>query len=125
VWYNFASLLAFSVFVTSAIVLRRRPEVHRRLVLLASISIIGPALGRIWRWPIFQGVAELTFANAALGLFLGALVFYDWYFTKRIHPATLIGVSFRLLTVIGATLIGTSEYGQSIVTVITRAIVDA
>ena len=123
VWYNFASLLAFSVFVTSAIVLRRRPEVHKRLMLLASISIIGPALGRIWRWPIFAGVAEITFVNAALALCLGALVFHDWYFTKRVHPATLIGGGFRILTVIGATLIGTSEFGRTIVTTITRTIV--
>jgi hypothetical protein len=123
VWYNFASLLAFSVFVSAAVLLRRRPEVHKRLMLLASASIIGPALGRIWRWPIFQGVAELTFANVALALFLGTLVLYDWYSTKRIHPATLIGGGFRILTVVGAAVIGTSEYGRAILTVITRAIV--
>ena len=55
VWMNIGSAVAFAVLVVSAVALRRRPEAHKRLMLLASVAIIGPALARLARWPIFGG----------------------------------------------------------------------
>ena len=43
VWSNTASIVAFAILLAAAIVLRRRPDTHKRLMLLASISIIQPA----------------------------------------------------------------------------------
>ena len=44
------ALLAFATFVTAAIVLRHRREFHKRFMLLASISIVQPALERFAVW---------------------------------------------------------------------------
>jgi uncharacterized membrane protein YozB (DUF420 family) len=55
VWGNFFTLVMFAAFVSLAVVFRNRPEAHKRLMLLASMSIVGPALGRLPRWPIFAG----------------------------------------------------------------------
>ena len=41
------SILVFGVFVLIGVVNRRRPEVHRPMMLMASVSVIGAALGRI------------------------------------------------------------------------------
>jgi hypothetical protein len=40
-------LLAFAGLVAVALWLRRRPEWHKRLMLLATLSLLGPAFGRI------------------------------------------------------------------------------
>jgi hypothetical protein len=55
VWSNLFSLVLFTTFVSLGVVLRKRPDAHRRLILLASISIVGPALARFSEWPIFPG----------------------------------------------------------------------
>jgi uncharacterized membrane protein YhaH (DUF805 family) len=55
VWGNFFTLVMFAAFVSLAVVFRKRPEAHKRLILLASMSIVGPALARLPRWPIFAG----------------------------------------------------------------------
>jgi hypothetical protein len=80
---NIASLLNFSVLAASGIYLRRRPETHKRLMLLASISIIGPALSRI------PGVHEfpVLYLVGMLSLFI-ALPLYDIVRNRRVHPAT-------------------------------------
>lgn len=44
VWGNYVSLLLFALFVGFGVLLLRRPEAHKRLMLLASVAIIGPAL---------------------------------------------------------------------------------
>src|ERR1700730_9606988 len=52
---NIGNLLSFATLLLAAVVLRGRPRAHKRLMLLASISIIGPALARIARWPVLGG----------------------------------------------------------------------
>ncbi len=41
------SILVFGLFVAIGVVNRRRPDVHRPMMLMASVSVIGAALGRI------------------------------------------------------------------------------
>ena len=43
----------YATFVSLAVVFRKKPDAHRRLTLLASISIVGPALARFPMWPMF------------------------------------------------------------------------
>jgi len=92
-WSNTTSIVAFAILLAAAIVLRRRPGTHKRLMLLASISIIQPAFGRIFRWPVFEapgleGVMLSVFAPFAL---VGALIVYDLLSRKSLHPATVTG----------------------------------
>ena len=90
---NIASMCAFAILITSAVLLRGRPEAHKRLMLIASITIIGPALARISRWLPFDG----PFVLAVMVLLLAALVVHDLRTTKRVHPATLIGGALSVL----------------------------
>lgn len=51
----------------TGLLLRRRPAAHKRLMLLATIAILGPALARLARLPYFGGeggpfVLIVTFA---------------------------------------------------------------
>ena len=116
VWQNLAALLSFSIFLPAAIVLRRRPETHKRLMLLASISIVQPAMARISRWSVFDGLDPVLFSLGGLLLLLLALALYDLISTKRLHPVTLLGGSFffgsRLFALF---VISTSEFGRAFV----------
>jgi hypothetical protein len=109
-----ASIFTFLVLMVSAILLRRRPDAHKRLMLLASITIIGPALARISRWPVLGG-EQGPFVLIVLLLLLSALLVYDFSATKRVHPATLVGGGFAILISIAGNMIGASEFGQTIV----------
>jgi len=91
---DFGLLTLFAGLVTAAILYRRRPDVHKRLMTLASIGILAPALAR---WP---GAAAYMPLSAALPQFAlcGALIVYDTVTRRRIHPATAwVIVSFILV----------------------------
>ena len=113
----FAAIPAsMSVFLAAAIVFRRRPAVHKRLMLLASISILSPALVRIWTIAGIRGPERDVLSLGALVLLLLTLVAYDWISTKRIHLVTLVGATFFVgLRILGGFVIAASEFGRSFV----------
>ena len=89
------TLICFATFVATAISLRRRSEAHKRLMLLASIVIVGPALSRGKFFPIYFGEPQAGdgyVALAQLGLLL-ALPAYDLVSRRRVHPASAWGVA--------------------------------
>ncbi|MGD9981286.1 MAG: hypothetical protein AB7H66_06975 [Hyphomonadaceae bacterium] len=98
----------FAVVVGFAIANVKRPETHMRLMLLATISILQAAAGRITR-AIFapdspapgQGPPPplaVTYPAAILvDLLLLAAIIYDWRTRGRPHPVYLIGGAVLLL----------------------------
>jgi hypothetical protein len=117
VWTNFAALLAFTLFLSTAIALRRHPEGHKRLMLLASISLVQPALARIFlRWPGFVGLENIMWSLVSQLLLVLALGLYDLVSRKRVHPVTLLGGSFFMgAMLVSLFLIATSEAGRAFV----------
>ena len=87
------ALAMFAGFFGAAIMLRRRPAVHKRLMLLATISIITPAIARLWfvhqRPPIALGLTNL-FVLVAIG--------HDWWRDRRVHPIYIWGGLVILLS---------------------------
>jgi hypothetical protein len=91
-----AALLVFAVLVGAALVLRRRRDYHKRLMLLSCLSMIGPGLTRI---PLERFPAALAFLKSGgwAGLFsLDAMVLYaciawDTARHRRLHPAFVGG----------------------------------
>jgi hypothetical protein len=86
------ALAMFAGFFGAAIALRRRPAAHKRLMLLATISIITPAIARLWFVqgpPIALGLTNL-FVLVAIG--------HDWWRDRRVHPIYLWGGLVILLS---------------------------
>ena len=85
-----ADIVAFGVLVAAAIVLRRHLAAHKRLMLLATISLVTAAVGRT--------AAQLHVAGP-VALFLGTDIFvvmvilYDLFSLGRVHSATLFGAA--------------------------------
>jgi hypothetical protein len=117
VWSNLANATAFAAFVGTAIALRRESATHKRLMLLASIAFVQPALARLFVWSPLAGLAP----NPVVGgqvmslLFLLPLVAHDLATRKRLHPATLVGgASLIALRVIAVFVVAPSNFGQSV-----------
>ena len=81
-------MVVFSVLVGSGFYFRHRPDIHKRLMLLATISILAAAIARLpfellkAGPPAFFGLTDL---------FIVAVVAYDLITRRRIHPATALG----------------------------------
>jgi hypothetical protein len=97
------ALAMFAGFFGAAMALRRTPAAHKRLMLLATISIITPAIARLWfvhqRPPIALGLTNL---------FVLIVVAHDWWRERRVHPVYIWGgllvlVSGPLRIAIGST----------------------
>ena len=80
----------FTIFLTSALVLRKRREWHKRLMFLASLALLLPAAGRLDSLIM----VPLGLPRAVIGFWLTfAFVAWawwnDWHKLRRIHPAYL------------------------------------
>ena len=116
VWGNFFTLLMFAVFVSIAVAFRKKPAAHKRLILLASMSIVGPALARFPRWPIFAGGmdAGINYGIAGLLIMFAFLLAYDVVTLKRPHPASWVGMVLILASLGGAVFLGITGIGYHV-----------
>jgi len=116
VWIDYFTLLSFPTLVAAAVMARRRPAVHRRLILFASILVSAPALGRLALWPVFHaGVAGApVFALTGLVLMVLMVVCYDLMTLRRLHPASMAGLAGVALPWIAGIGIGASGLGFAI-----------
>ncbi len=80
-------LSTFAVLIFLAFRFRTRPAAHKRLILLSTAALMGPALSR---WPYTFLDSNLVFF-LVLDSFSILLALYDLYSRRRIHPATLLG----------------------------------
>lgn len=96
---NGIGILVFGGLVAGGVALRRKAEWHKRLMLCATVSILGPGLGRLLPMGSFGKAAPLVmFGVIALFAFAGPVV--DLIVRKRVHPAYVWGVSAILISMI-------------------------
>ena len=82
------SMAAFAALIGAAIRFRRDPQTHKRLMLLATISILDAAVARL----PFEILRSTTWAFIpATDLFLVAVVLYDFTTRGRVHAAYVWG----------------------------------
>jgi len=98
-------MLVFPILVGAGFYYRRRPDIHKRLMMLATVSILAAAIARL-PFSIMQAGPPAFFGLT--DLFIVACVLYDLITLKRIHRATalaglLIVVSQPLRLVVGGT----------------------
>ncbi len=88
------TVVAFVVLAGAAILYRRRSDIHKRLMLLATLSILTPAIARI-PWDAFRAVGPPLFIGLTDALVI-AFVAYDTIRNRRLHPAFGWGTLFLL-----------------------------
>jgi hypothetical protein len=83
-----AGLVLFSGFAAAGITLRHRPELHKPLMFLALLGMLGPAIGRL-----ATGIgAQLL----VLGIALGWAMTRDYLQSRRV-PVVLLGGGLLLV----------------------------
>jgi hypothetical protein len=108
---SLTSVALFAVFVGAALALRRRPEWHRRFMVLATISTIGPAVGRLGL--MFFGDPHTIRYVVFFALFAACFAF-DWRRYRIVHPAYLIGIALSVISWPGREALAKTEAWQQI-----------
>jgi hypothetical protein len=81
-------MVVFPVLVGTALARRRVPQAHKRLMLIAMISLLSPATGRM-PWP--EALRGTVTDFVVPDLFLLPLVVWDVKTRGRLHPMTIFG----------------------------------
>ena len=91
-----AELGTFSVLAAAAFLTRRTPALHKRLILLATIALMGAAIGRMEFLPFwhFHGIAAIRLVWVYTYIFLLPLGGYDLWSTRKLNRATVWGSLF-------------------------------
>ena len=115
VWANFHMLLGFVGFLATALLLRRRADIHKRLMLLAAMSLMAPPLARISGFFGWVLEAEITFVTVTGLLLPVPVVLHDLVAEKRLHKATLLGGICFVLVVLVPVVVARMEFAQEFV----------
>jgi hypothetical protein len=84
--FPIGAIVMFTAFIGAALLKRRKPETHRALILLGTVSIMTPAIARLpfaGRNPVLALVISLLFVIAAM--------IHDWVTRRRINQLYLWG----------------------------------
>lgn len=104
-------MIVFAVLAGLAIHWRRYPETHSRLLLLASIAVASPALGRLalqtFGTPIPGVLGQIAFALIVVG--------HDVMMSRRVHPASAWGAAAIIATLLFSIAMSNVEAAQSAV----------
>jgi hypothetical protein len=84
-----ADLAMFGLLAGGAMLLRQKPDYHKRWVILGSLGLIGAAIGRI---PEVSGFGLYIFLGS-----IASVAAYDIASRRGVHQATLIGAAVLLL----------------------------
>ena len=109
-------LVLFSIFVITALVQRRDKETHKRLMLLAYISIIAAGVARL---PGMLQYGPLAFFGIGYGVALLGLA-YDQWSRGRIHRVYYWGIPLLILSVPGRLMLSSTPAWRSFAELVTR-----
>lgn len=106
--FPIGAMVMFAGFVGPALWYRRKPEIHRRLLLLGTVSIMTPAIARLpiaGRSPVLALALSLVFVVAGM--------IHDWKTRGRIHPLYIWGALIIFLSGPLRSAIGHTEAWQA------------
>ena len=92
-------MVVFAALVTAAIVMRKKGSWHKRLMLLASLAMLTPAMARLPLEFVRAGGPLAFFALTDLVIL--ACIAYDTAKNRRLHPAFAVGLAFVIVGQIG------------------------
>jgi hypothetical protein len=96
----FFTVIVFPALVGAALFYRRRPEIHKRLMLIATLELVTAGVARI------PGAGSMPLFFVLTDAGLAAILAYDLFTRRRPHPATVWGGLFLIATQIVRTTAG-------------------
>ena len=101
-----ADLVMFGLLAGGAMLLRSKPDFHKRWVILGSLGLLGAAIGRI---PEVSSWGFYIFASL-----IGSVALYDLASRRALHIATMLGAAVLLILNLSQEAIGNSPLWLSI-----------
>jgi hypothetical protein len=99
---EWSNIIEFAALITAALVVRDRPSAHKRLVMLATLSLtpaaFNRAIGKPFLHPLLGGGIWQTYVQifALTDMMVVGIGVYDWFTRRRVHPAWVIGTLWML-----------------------------
>jgi hypothetical protein len=109
-------MILFSIFVSAALAWRRDREAHKRLMLLAYISIIAAAVARL---PGVLPLGPLAFFGLSF-LFVVVAGIYDFFSRGRVHKVYLWGGALFAASVPARLALSGTEAWRALAELLTR-----
>jgi hypothetical protein len=97
-------MIIFSGLFGAALYYRKKSEIHKRLILAASVMLVFPAAARIYGEADIPALLLLWLAPMVAGMIL------DGILHRKVHPAYLIGFAVLLLSVGRAVIMHTEAW---------------
>jgi hypothetical protein len=98
----------FAILVGTGLAMRSRPDIHKRLMLLGTLSLLTPGIGRLPIALIQQGGPPVFFGLALAVVLLCIAI--DSAMNRRLHPAFFWGGALILAMLPLRLLVATSEW---------------
>jgi hypothetical protein len=107
--FPLGDLLMFTLLAIAAIAYRRRPEIHKRLMLFANISLMGAPLAHFIGHARWFAAMPGVIIMIPISMFLIAAVARDYRLTRRVRPLTLgLAIAMFLFGPLRANVFGPS-----------------
>ena len=98
-----SEITGFAIPVFFALRLRRKREVHKRLIMIGTIAMTTAGFGR---WPVGLLLHKPLPAMVAAFSLLGAMMAFDMLSTGRVHPATVRGSAWVMFIEVSGFIVG-------------------
>jgi len=115
---NPLSLITFAALVYAALIMRRRSDWHRRLMLSAVAMISGPGFGRLLPSPLLAPYAWPIINLVGLGFIIAGMA-RDRRHHGAIHPAWWVGLAAGLGWILVGEVVASTQWAQDT----TRAVI--
>jgi hypothetical protein len=97
IYLGFMAVVGFGVLFTLAIRNVRRPEIHKRLILLAMLPLLPPGVHRTYMVPLGLTSFPILPMYLTLDAMAAAIVVHEWRSTTRVSTCTMIGTGWILV----------------------------
>jgi len=106
---DFAELALFVGLTSWGLLVRRHAASHKRLMILGTMAILGPAIAR---WPIPFNPLVIIGTQLALPLLV---VLYDLYSSRRVHRSTMVAYAIMVVGLLTAFPVSSLGFWQPVV----------
>ncbi len=96
--FPLGDLLMFAVLFAAAIYFRRRPEMHKRLMLFANIALMPAPLAHLIGHTPWLAAMPASIIAIPISFFLLAAVGREFLLTRRVHPLTCVLAAGMLIS---------------------------
>ena len=97
IYLGIMAVVGFGLLFTLAMRNVRRPEIHKRMILLAMLPVLPPGIHRFYMVPFGMTTFPIVQMYLTLDAMALAIIIQEWRSTKRVGAHTMVGVAWILV----------------------------